>query len=37
VRTAALPVRLHASGISDVLLPALTVVERTALENAMML
>jgi malate dehydrogenase len=37
VRTAALPVRLHASGISDVLLPALTVLEQTALENAMTL
>ena len=36
-RTAALPVRLHASGIRDVIAPALTVVERIALENAMTL
>jgi malate dehydrogenase len=37
VRTAALPVRLHASGISDVVVPALTVLEQMALENAMTL
>jgi malate dehydrogenase len=36
-RTAALPVRLHASGIRDVIAPALTVVERVALDNAMAL
>jgi len=37
VRTAALPERLDASGISEVLLPGLTVLEQTALENAMAL
>ena len=36
-RTAALPVRLGASGIVDVLTPVLSVVEQIALDNAMML
>ena len=36
-RTAALPVRLSASGISEVLVPSLSVVENIALENAMLL
>jgi malate dehydrogenase len=36
-RTAALPVRLRADGIGDVVAPMLTVVERVALENAMTL
>lgn len=36
-RTAALPVRLRADGIGDVVAPILTVVERVALENAMTL
>jgi len=36
-RTAALPVRLGANGIVDVLTPSLSVVERVALENAMTL
>lgn len=34
-RTAALPVRLAAHGIVDVLMPSLSVVEQTALDNAM--
>jgi malate dehydrogenase len=34
-RTAALPVRLAAQGIADVLMPALSVVEQIALDNAM--
>jgi malate dehydrogenase len=34
-RTAALPVLMNGSGISDVVVPILTAVERTALENAM--
>ncbi|HEY2904925.1 MAG TPA: hypothetical protein VGJ29_03435 [Vicinamibacterales bacterium] len=34
-RTAALPVRLAAHGITDVLMPALSVVEQIALDNAM--
>ena len=36
-RTAALPVRLSADGIGEVVVPLLTVVERIALENAMAL
>ena len=36
-RTAALPVRLGAGGVVDVLTPSLSVVERVALENAMAL
>src|SRR5207244_2630780 len=36
-RTAALPVRLGACGVVDVLTPSLSVVERVALENAMAL
>jgi malate dehydrogenase len=36
-RTAALSVRVSASGIVDVVLPSLSVVERVALDNAMML
>jgi len=36
-RTAALPVRLDRSGIVDVVLPPLSVVEQVALDNAMML
>ena len=36
-RTAALPVRLDASGIREVITPALTVIDRIALENAMMI
>jgi malate/lactate dehydrogenase len=36
-RTAAQPVRLGSAGIVDVLLPSLSVVERIALDNAMML
>jgi malate dehydrogenase len=35
-RTAALPVRLAAHGIAHVLMPALSVVEQIALDNAMM-
>jgi len=34
-RAAALPVRFNASGIADVLMPTLSVVERVALDNAM--
>jgi malate dehydrogenase len=34
-KTAALPVRLGASGIAEVVLPSLSVVEQIALENAM--
>ncbi len=34
-RTAALPVRLSATGIAEVMVPSLSVVERIALENAM--
>ncbi len=34
-RTAALPVRLGSSGIVDVIVPTLSVVEKVALENAM--
>jgi malate/lactate dehydrogenase len=37
VRTAALPVRLDPSGIVEVVLPPLSVVEQVALDNAMML
>ena len=37
VRAAALPVRLGTEGIADVVLPALSVAERVALDNAMML
>jgi malate/lactate dehydrogenase len=36
-RTAALPVRLGATGIVEVVLPSLSVVEQIALDNAMML
>ena len=36
-RTAALPVRLSAAGIADVVLPSLNVHDRVALDNAMML
>lgn len=36
-RTAALPVRLDPAGIAEVLMPALTVVERVALDNAIQL
>ena len=36
-RTAAQPVRLGSAGIVDVVLPSLSVVERIALDNAMML
>jgi len=36
-RTGALPVRLGAAGVVEVVLPELSVVERVALENAMML
>jgi malate dehydrogenase len=36
-RTAAQPVRLGPAGVVDVVLPALSVVERIALDNAMML
>jgi malate dehydrogenase len=36
-RTAALPVRLSASGIAEVLLPSLSVAEQIALENAIQL
>ncbi|HMD35767.1 MAG TPA: NAD(P)-binding domain-containing protein [Vicinamibacterales bacterium] len=36
-RTAALPVRLSASGVVEVATPSLSVVERNALDNAMML
>ena len=36
-RAAALPVRLGSSGIIEVMMPALSVVERVALDNAMML
>lgn len=36
-RTAALPVRLGSSGIVDVLMPTLSVVEQIALDNAMQL
>ena len=36
-RTAALPVRLGPSGIVEVMMPELSVVERVALDNAMML
>jgi malate dehydrogenase len=36
-RTAALPVRLNASGISCVVVPRLTVVEQVALDNAILL
>jgi malate dehydrogenase len=36
-RTAALPVRLSPDGIVEVVVPSLTAVERTALENAMTL
>jgi len=35
-RTAALPVRVNAAGIAEVILPALTNVDRIALDNAMM-
>jgi malate dehydrogenase len=36
-RTAALPVRLGVSGVVEVVMPTLTPVDRTALDNAMML
>ncbi len=36
-KTAALPVRLNVSGIAEVVLPSLSVVEQIALDNAMML
>ena len=36
-RTAALPVRLGPGGIVEVVMPVLSVVERVALDNAMML
>ncbi len=36
-RTAALPVRFDASGIADVMMPTLSIVERVALDNAMVL
>jgi malate dehydrogenase len=36
-RTGALPVRLGPAGVADVLVPSLSVVERVALDNAMML
>ena len=36
-RAAALPVRLGSSGIVDVMMPELSVVERVALDNAMLL
>jgi hypothetical protein len=36
-RATALPVRLNRSGIAGVLMPALSAVERVALENAMAL
>ena len=36
-RTAALPVRFGPSGIAEVMMPALSVVEQVALDNAMML
>ncbi|MBI3493705.1 MAG: hypothetical protein HY047_18305 [Acidobacteria bacterium] len=36
-RTAALPVRLSASGIAEIVLPSLSVAEQVALDNAMML
>jgi malate dehydrogenase len=37
VRTAAMPVRLGPAGIAEVLIPRLSVVEKVALDNAMML
>jgi malate dehydrogenase len=37
MRTGALPVRLGSAGIVDVVLPSLSVAERVALDNAMML
>src|SRR5262249_34703983 len=37
MRTAAIPVRLGPSGIADVIVPGLSVVERVALDNAVML
>lgn len=36
-RTAALPVRLHESGIEEIVLPSLSVRDRIALDNAMLL
>jgi hypothetical protein len=36
-RTAAVPMRLGPSGLIDVVIPALSVVERVALDNAMQL
>jgi malate dehydrogenase len=36
-RTTALPARLGPAGITEIVIPALTVVERVALENAMLL
>ncbi len=36
-RTAAMPVRLGASGLAEVVMPALSVAEQIALDNAMML
>ena len=36
-RAAALPVRLDSSGLVEVMMPALSAVERVALDNAMML
>jgi malate/lactate dehydrogenase len=36
-RTVALPVRLGARGIEKIVLPSLSVVDRVALDNAMML
>jgi malate/lactate dehydrogenase len=36
-RAAALPVRLGPEGLTEIILPPLTIVERIALENAMLI